>query len=536
MRYTNYVPWNIDQSIVPNRRYIAIFYAFVVILSVILSSCERPDPEVTVFVATNMPDTPLSTGENQTENPTRFIPPTPLIHRTRTVLPTYFGTPTPDPTRAIREGDAVYYDTHTVSIGETLSQIAQIYETSVDTLLEINNLTDGDLLAVGQQLLVPGGIITIGPSYKIIPDSELVFGPAAKEFDIRNTAAEYGGFLLSYQEEIEGQIVAGPEILQLVAQRQSVNPRLLLALLEYQAGWVTHSTSADDGYPLGYVKSGNEGLYQQLSWAANKLNHGFYGRSEGGLLSIEVGDGSRVDFARDINDGTAGIQHFFAAYPTATYEKWLSDIGPDGLFATFNHLFGNPFAYTVDPLWPANLTQPGLLLPWAGGETWYFTGGPHGGWASGSAWAALDFAPPDDQFGCYISDTWTTAMADGIVVRSDFGAVTVDLDGDSYPGTGWVITYLHLESRDRVPVGTFVQAGDRLGHPSCEGGFTNGTHVHVTRTYNGRWVSADGNIPFVMSGWVSTGIGSEYDGLLVRGDAVKEACECREEANVIINE
>jgi len=127
-------------------------------------------------------------------------------------------------------------------------------------------------------------------------------------------------------------------------------------------------------------------------------------------------------------------------------------------------------------------------------------------------------------------------MADGIVVGSDFGAVTVDLDGDSYQGTGWVITYLHLESRDRVPVGTFVQAGDRLGHPSCEGGFTNGTHVHITRTYNGRWVSADGAIPFVMNSWVSTGIGSEYDGLLVRGDSVKEACECREEANAIIND
>lgn len=536
MKLTNLLPRTFIQPAIPRRPWSVLFAASIMALSVTLSSCERPDPEVTVIPPTNTPRLSLSTEENQAGNPSRLIPPTPLIHRTRTALPTYFGIPTPNSTRQLREGDPVYYDTHFVSIGETLSQIAQLYGTSVDTLLDLNKITDGDLLAVGQQLLVPGGTITTGPAFKIIPDSELVLGPAAKEFDIQATVAEYGGFLLTYQEEIEGQLVAGAEVLQLVANRQSVNPRLLLAILEYQAGWVTHSIALDDGYPLGYIKPGYEGLYQQLSWAANKLNHGFYGRSEGGLLAMEMGDGSRVDFAREINDGTAGVQLLFAAFPGETYEKWLTDMGPDGLFATFNQLFGNPFAYTVDPLWPANLTQPGLLLPWASGETWYFTGGPHGGWASGSAWAALDFAPPDEQFGCYMSDAWTTAMADGIVVGSDFGAVTVDLDGDSYQGTGWVITYLHLESRDRVPVGTFVQAGDRLGHPSCEGGFTNGTHVHITRTYNGRWVSADGAIPFVMNSWVSTGIGSEYDGLLVRGDSVKEACECREEANAIIND
>jgi LasA protease len=78
-----------------------------------------------------------------------------------------------------------------------------------------------------------------------------------------------------------------------------------------------------------------------------------------------------------------------------------------------------------------------------------------------------------------------------------------------------------------------VRAGDRLGHPSCEGGFSNSTHLHIARTYNGRWVAADGSIPFVFSGWVSQGLGREYDGLLVRGDSVKEACECREEWNAI---
>lgn len=514
----------------------AISGIFALVLLIFLSGCERPDPAVTISTSTDMPLPTSTPSEDQSVNPTRFIPPTPLIHRTRTPGPSYVGTPTPNPTRQLGEADGVYYDVHVVSVGETLSLIAQLFGATVEELMTINNLSDGDLLAVGQQLLVPGGTSLTGPGYKIIPDSELVYGPVAKDFDIRSLIAEYGGFLLSYEEEIEGQVLFGPEIIQLVAQRQSVNPRLLLALIEHVTGWVTHPSGLDDGYPLGYVKPGYEGLYQQLSWAANKLNQGLYGRSEGGLASVELGDGARVYFAPDINDGTAGVQNLFASYPGSTYEEWQNHTGPDGLFAAYSRLFGNPFAYTVDPIWPANLAQPGLSLPWQSGETWYFTGGPHGGWASGSAWAAIDFAPPHDQFGCYSSDAWVTAMSDGLVVQSDFGAVVVDLDGDGYPGTGWAITYLHLEPRDRVSVGTYVQAGDPLGHPSCDGGYTNGTHVHIARTYNGRWVSADGDIPFVMNGWVSTGIGTEYDGLLVRGDVVKEACECREEANAILNE
>jgi hypothetical protein len=93
---------------------------------------------------------------------------------------------------------------------------------------------------------------------------------------------------------------------------------------------------------------------------------------------------------------------------------------------------------------------------------------------------------------------------------------------------------MHIEKRDRVPVGSAVQTGDALGHPSCEGGFSNGTHVHVARAYNGRWISADGPAPFTMSGWSSQGLGREYDGLLIKGDQVKEACECREEGNAIL--
>ncbi|MCB8947067.1 MAG: LysM peptidoglycan-binding domain-containing protein [Ardenticatenaceae bacterium] len=505
-----------------------------------LASCERPDPETAVFVTpgqtTIIPPTPVLTPFSGTEQ----LPPTPQQSPADVVAkPTYLGTPTPDPPH----GTAVTTDgststTHTVSVGETLGYIAQLYGTSVDALLELNQLANGNLLYAGQALLVPTSASQTGPAFKIIPDSELVYGPAAKGFDVRQFAEIYGGYLLDYEEVVEERPLAGPEIVSLVAHRFSVNPRLLLAALEYRAGWITKPTGIVEQFPLGYRASNQPGLYAQLGWMANELNWGFYGRAEGGLNAMTLTDGTRIGFDPTINHGTAGVQKWLGAHDDANYATWLQETGPDGFWATYNTLFGNPFAYTVDPLWPANLSQPSLQLPWSSDETWYYTGGPHGGWAAGSAWAALDFAPPADQLGCVQSESWVTAAADGIVTRSDFGAVVVDLDlpeqpADGYAGTGWAITYMHLETRDRIAVGTPVQVGDRLGHPSCEGGFSNGTHLHLARTYNGRWVAADGELAFNMAGWISQGLGSEYDGLLVRGTVSREACVCRDEINAI---
>jgi hypothetical protein len=82
-------------------------------------------------------------------------------------------------------------------------------------------------------------------------------------------------------------------------------------------------------------------------------------------------------------------------------------------------------------------------------------------------------------------------------------------------------------------LGTFLNPGDRIGHPSCEGGFASGTHVHLARKYNGEWISADGAIPFVLEGWVSGGLGTEYDGTLSRDGVSIEACDCRSAANEI---
>lgn len=501
-------------------------------LLIFLTGCERPDPEITLVPTAPFPELPTTAA---TLDPALIAaPPTPIIHAPAPdpTIP-YFGTPTPNPTRPPDNGSQ---GVHVVSFGESLGYIAQLYGSSVDELLTLNDLGINDFIYIGQEIRLPGDPNLTGSSFKIIPDSELVYGPMGRDFDVRAFIAGHNGYLARYEEDVEGRRLDGPAIVQLVADRYSVNPRLLLTILEYRTSWLTQSMVIDDGHPLGNMGPGSRGLYNQLGWAANQFNLGFYGRAEGGRTGLVISDNTRVRFALDINDGTAGVQTMLAAHNNATWEIWQRDVSPTGFFAAFSRLFGNPFAYTYDPLWPADLRQPPLALPWGGGETWYFTGGPHGGWAAGSAWAALDFVPHNEQLGCYPSDAWTRAMAPGVVVRSDMGAVVVDLDGDGYAGTGWTILYMHIESRNRIAVGTQVQTGDPLGHPSCEGGFSNGTHIHVARTYNGRWVSADGALPFDMAGWVSQGTGREYNGRLVKGDAIKEACQCREERNAITAE
>jgi hypothetical protein len=158
-------------------------------------------------------------------------------------------------------------------------------------------------------------------------------------------------------------------------------------------------------------------------------------------------------------------------------------------------------------------------------QVWSFTGGPHGAWERDGSWAAIDFSPARTQSGCVESTAYVTASAAGLVVRSGHGVVVVDMDGDGFEQTGWAMVYLHIETKDRVPIGTWVETGDLLGHPSCEGGHATGTHVHIARKYNGEWLAADGAIPFVLTGWrVHAGV-KPYKGSLSRDNETVTASD-----------
>jgi murein DD-endopeptidase MepM/ murein hydrolase activator NlpD len=188
-------------------------------------------------------------------------------------------------------------------------------------------------------------------------------------------------------------------------------------------------------------------------------------------------------------------------------------------------MFGEPWAREalMGPLLPADLAQPTLELPFRSGEAWALTAGPHNAWNAGTPLGALDLSPIIAEEPCATSSGWVTAAAPGVAVRAADNAVALDLDGDGYEGTGWVLVYYHVAEAGMVAQGARLEADARIGHPSCEGGQSTGTHVHFSRKYNGEWLAADGPVPFVLSGWRAVAGERIYTGQMVRGGAVVNA-------------
>lgn len=491
-------------------------------------ACSRGDVGVTeVFI-------PSPTPTDITPSPTS-VPPTPTSVPTArpTATPTPSEpevpvSPTPPPTPTVVGGEEPETIVYEVQPGDTLRSIAVRYGVVPD---EISTSQGGapreqGLLDPATLLLIPRRLGPTGPSEKLIPDSEFVYSPHAVDFDAVGFVAGREGFLAEYEEYVYGAWRSGPEVVELAARDNSVNPRLLLAMLEYESGWVTNParpTGDEFRYPLGHIEPESPGLFRQLTWLANKMGEGYYGWRGGTLTGLSFTDGTSVRLAPGLNAGTVALQYHFAH--SHSPRRWAEAVSPDGFLAVYESFFGDPWQYE-HPLLEAGITQPEMTLPFLPDRTWAYTGGPHGAWEREAAWAALDFAPPSVEGGCAESEEWVVASAPGLVVRSGGGVVVLDLDGDGREQTGWGLLYLHVSTEGRISTGDFVEEGDLLGHPSCEGGISTGTHVHMARKYNGEWILADGPIPFELSGWVARAGSRPYLGALVNGDRTILACPC----------
>ena len=433
-------------------------------------------------------------------------------------------TSTPYESRPVyKPGELVAY---TVQTGDTIPGLAGRFNTNEKEILDANPIIPQDVstLPPGMPMEIPIYYLPLwGSRFQILPDSAFVNGPAAIDFDSQTFVDAYPGWLRDYEDYVGGKKRSGAEIVDYVATNFSISPRLLLALLEYQAGALTELEEPNTPFTLGYEDPMlHSGMYLQLIWAANTLNNGYYGWRRGNLLEFERTDGylERPDPWQ--NSATVGIQYYFSR--TQAGVKYEKAIGAEGLYETYTRLFG---AAPVDesPLIPGSLKQPEFLLPFPRESTWTYTGAPHTGWGKGAPFAAIDFAPPSEQSGCFIAkpEDYATAVAMGMVTRVDQGVVILDLDLDGDERTGWSILYLHIATRGRAQLGSILNVGDAIGYPSCEGGTSTGTHIHIARKYNGEWILADSPLPFNLEGWVTHNGTEAYKGTLSRNGVIIRA-------------
>jgi murein DD-endopeptidase MepM/ murein hydrolase activator NlpD len=447
-------------------------------------------------------------------------------------------TPVPAPTSErpkYAPGELVDY---TAQNGDTLPALAARFNTTVDEIMAANPIIplDATTMPPGLPMKIPIYYLPLwGTAYQSIPDHAFVNGPAQIGFSTSAFVAGTSGWLKYYRVYAGEKMRTGAEAVDYIAQNYSVSPQLLLALLEYQSGALTQPDMPTGKYMFGFRRVNYESPYRQLIIAANTLNNGYYNWRAGKLTELELLDGSLFRPDPWQNAGSVALQYYFSKLYSG--EHYFASIGPEGLARVFQTFFGDPWADPVIVL-PGSLRQPALQFPFVAGRLWAYTGGPHTGWGSGEPLSAIDFAPASDVTGCYTvaQDQYATAMADGLILRSDIDGTVIDLDKDGDERTGWVLYYLHLATEARVPLGSEVKAGDPIGYPSCEGGHVTGTHVHIARKYNGEWILADGPLAFNLEGWIAHNGSREYKGTLTRGGAIVTACECSDFQSQIMSD
>ncbi|MEP7357784.1 MAG: LysM peptidoglycan-binding domain-containing protein, partial [Anaerolineales bacterium] len=197
-----------------------------------LLACARSDAPIDLAAITPVGDvTPVWLVALTPGQPTVTLPPpSPAIPGLPSPTPrptqNISLSPTSDATRAsVLARQSV--EEYVVKAGDFLSRIGEHYGVSAAEIAAANGIQVTDKIYPGQVLRIPvPNANNIGSDLKLLPDSELVYGPGSVDFNLNAFIDAYGGYLAHYTEEIPGayldgssqsRVLTGAEIIQFVA-------------------------------------------------------------------------------------------------------------------------------------------------------------------------------------------------------------------------------------------------------------------------------------------------------------------------------
>lgn len=294
------------------------------------------------------------------------------------------------------------------------------------------------------------------------------------------------------------------DVLVSLSSLYSLNPKLLLALLDLQSGLVSSAQATPEqlAWAMGYRGDGGgrRGLYSQLRWASRELRYAvrdYALKADGPPPPLVFAEGTRQEVAADLPFSRYVLARVLA--PTVA----PGNLGPrlDGLVNAYARLFDDPRLPPRD--WPAPaapfMSRPmersfpitsffdhdapflrangSLLTYWGRTETDInFAYDGHTGWDFG-------MGPPDK----------VLAAADGVVIfagNSDDGCATPARAVVIDHGNGYRTLYWHLATIAVEPLQP-IASGDLVG-VAGESGCAIGSHLHLQVQYLGRDVDPYG--------------------------------------------
>ena len=183
-------------------------------------------------------------------------------------------------------------------------------------------------------------------------------------------------------------------------------------------------------------------------------------------------------------DGETGFADLAAAAPVVS--------GPEKAVLT-----------TPSPMYASGDYRTGLRLPYGIGQSWYYTGGPHGWAGSDLPWSAIDLSGGDQA---------VLAARAGAAYTMCQGWIRVIHD------RGYATDYYHLWNNISVN-GASVGEGAFLGYTGTDvtcGGAASGRHVHLALRQNNAYVPIAGHN---LGKWVILAGGGTYQGAALHGSA-----------------
>lgn len=371
----------------------------------------------------------------------------------------------------------------------------------------------------------------------LISNSSFLHSPTILDFEIQDFLETLPGPLKSYTEEINGRSWTASAIIRFNSIYYGINPQLILLILEAQNELLTNPyADIPKKTSPNQINKLPPTLYDYVSWIGESLlilfdNHRYDVIED----RIEFPDGGDIAVPDRLNAGTYAVQLLLAKILSQDeWQVWVQGINP--LFIQqYLQWFGDTNQKADRTLTPSSSLPEGYILPFTIGETWYYTSGPHNyyggviGCISGSdcppPWSSIDIAapegvpcPPPPGTPNYLANRWVVAAKGGEVIQASESLVVID------HADGWRTYYFHMASADLIGQDVPVAQGQQLGHPSCEGGITDGVHVHFAIWQVGvGFVDINGSS---LSNWV-IGEGTHYNGTMIRNNAKRTADERR---------